>query len=125
MIFYIDGETPAKKNSRIINTKTAKCFPSKRFSKWHRSASNIVQYQILRQPPKEELPINQEVKISMTFVHGDLRRRDSDNGTSSILDLLTDCGVLADDNWKIVRELNVKNDYEKGRPCCKVEIELL
>ena len=125
MIFYIDGETPAKKNSRIINTKTAKCFPSKRFSEWHRSASNIVHYQILRQSPKEELPINQEVKISMTFVHGDLRRRDSDNGTSSILDLLTDCGVLADDNWKIVRELNVKNDYEKGRPCCKVEIELL
>ena len=80
---------------------------------------------MLKQPPKEELPINQEVKISMTFVHGDLRRRDSDNGTSSILDLLTDCGVLADDNWKIVRELNVKNDYEKGRPCCKVEIELL
>ena len=125
MIFYIDGETPAKKNSRIINTKTAKCFPSKRFSEWHRSASNIVHYQILRQPPKEELPINQEVKISMTFVHGDLKRRDSDNGTSSILDLLTDCGVLADDNWKIVREVNVKNDYEKGRPCCKVEIELL
>ena len=125
MIFYIDGETPAKKNSRIINTKTAKCFPSKRFSEWHRSASNIVHYQILRQSPKEELPIKQEVKISMTFVHGDLRRRDSDNGTSSILDLLTDCGVLADDNWKIVRELNVKNDYEKGRPCCKVEIELL
>ena len=61
----------------------------------------------------------------MAFIHGDLRRRDSDNGTSSILDLLTDCGVIEDDNWQIVRELVIENGYEKGNPYCKVEIETL
>ena len=125
MTFIIDGETPAKKNANKFNSRTRCVYKNKHFSDWHRSASNLVHYQMLRHPPKEELPINQEVRITMTFVHGDLRRRDSDNGTSSILDLLTDCGVLSDDKWTIVRELNIKNDFEKNKPCCKVEIELL
>ena len=125
MILFIDGETPAKKNSRIVNTKTGRSFPSKRYSDWHKSARNIVRYQILRQEKEFEFPINQEVKIKLTFTHGDFRRRDSDNGTSSILDLLTDSEVLADDSWKIVKELYIQNEYVKGKPSCKVEIELL
>ena len=125
MTLFIDGETPSKKNANKFNTQSKSVYKNKHYSDWYRSASNIVHYQMLRQQPEYELPINQEVRITMTFSHGDLRRRDSDNGTSSILDLLTDCGVLADDNWKIVRELNVRNDYVKGRPSCKVEIELL
>lgn len=120
--FYIDGETPAKKNNRI-NTKSGRSFPSKRYQEWH----DVARLQILSQMRNQNVssPVNIPSKVSITFVHGDLVKRDSDNATSSVLDLLKDCKVLADDNWKIVRELNVKNDYKKGRPCCKVEIELL
>ena len=69
--------------------------------------------------------IKEPCKITITFVHGDLARRDSDNATSSILDLLMDCKVLEDDNWKVVRELHIRNGYVKGKSRCKVEIEKL
>ena len=115
--FVILGETPAKKNSRIVNTKTGRSFPSKRYTQWHRDAM----LQIYTQ--KQNEPIEKPCRIKMTFTHGDLRRRDSDNGSSSILDLLTDSGVLSDDNWQIVRSLQIDNDYKKNEPSCKVEIE--
>ena len=118
--FIIDGETPAKKNSRIVNTKTGRSFPSKRYTEWHKSA----QMQLLS-VWKHFKPIDVPCKIHMTFTHGDLRRRDSDNGTSSILDLLVDCGILADDNWQIVKGLTIENDYEKGKPSCQIGIEAL
>lgn len=63
------------------------------------------------------------VTIALHFRHGDLRRRDSDNGTSSIMDLLVDMGVLKDDNWQIVRGIHVSNTYEKGNPYCEIFIE--
>ena len=50
--------------------------------------------QISRQSP---CIVTDRVRVSIAFHHGDLRRRDSDNGTSSILDLMVDCGILKDD----------------------------
>lgn len=122
MIFYIDGETPSKKNSRI-NTRTGRSFPSKRYQEWH----DVARLQILSQMRKQCIssPIDYASKVSIVFVHGDLVRRDSDNATSSILDLLMDCKVIADDNWKIVRELHITNGFVKGKSRCKVEIEKL
>lgn len=120
MIFYIDGETPAKKNSRI-NTRSGRSFPSKRYQQWH----NVARLQIQSQMRTQNIssPISEPVKLLVTFVHGDLVKRDSDNATSSILDLLKDCKVIADDNWKIIRELHIINGFVKGKSRCKVEIE--
>lgn len=59
----------------------------------------------------------------MEFTHGDLRRRDSDNGCSSILDLLVDNGILQDDNWQIVQEITITNKYEKNNPFVKITID--
>ena len=122
MIFYIDGETPAKKNNRI-NTKSGRSFPSKRYQEWH----DVARLQILSQMRNQNVssPVNIPSKVSITFVHGDLVKRDSDNATSSILDLLKDCKVIADDNWKIVRELHIRNGFVKGKSRCKVEIDKL
>ena len=61
----------------------------------------------------------------MEFTHGDLRRRDSDNGCSSILDLLVDNGILQDDNWQIVQEISIKNNYKKNSSFCKITIDKL
>ena len=114
----IQGETPSKKNSRI-NTRYGRSFPSKKYSEWHRNAST----QILLQA--KDVNICEPIKITMEFTHGDLRRRDSDNGCSSILDLLVDNGILQDDNWQIVQEISIKNNYKKNSSFCKITIDKL
>lgn len=118
--FRIEGETPAKKNSRIINTKTGRSFPSKKYTEWHKSA--LVQ---LMQFPRPDKPIDTPVRIVLKFTHGDLRRRDSDNGCSSIMDLLVDAGILADDNWNIVQDISISNKYEVRNPKCDILIHTL
>ena len=122
--FLIQGETPAKKNSRIV-LRNGINIPSKKYQEWHKDATE----QIHRQAELQKdvlfpmVPITEEISVTLTFYHGDQRRRDSDNGTSSILDLLTDCGVLEDDKWQIVREIKTRNYYDKNNARCIVEIE--
>lgn len=123
MIFYIDGEVPSKKNANKFNTKTCCVYKTKHYQQWHDVARLQVQSQMRKQNISSS--INEPVKLSVTFVHGDLARRDSDNATSSILDLLMDCKIIEDDNWKIIRELHIRNGYVKGQARCKVEIEKL
>ena len=122
--FQITGETPSKKNSRIF-LKNGRNIPSKRYQEWHKIAKNEIYSQAILQAKDSfsTIPIEKEVAINLTFYHGDLRRRDSDNGTSSVLDLLTDCGILKDDNWQIVRSIRVLNHYEKNAARCIIEIE--
>ncbi len=115
----IKGETPAKKNSKIW-TRSGKLIPGKKYQEWHKEALKQVEDQ---KKYIQKLPGDREVIIRLDFVHGDQRRRDSDNGTSSILDLLVDAGIIADDKWQIVRQLHVSNTYEKNDPMCIICIE--
>lgn len=122
MTFELEGETPSKKNSRIF-LKNGMNIPSKRYSEWHKVASaDVVSQRYLQHMYK---PLEGSVKISVVFTHGDKRRRDSDNGLSSVLDLLVDTGVLADDNWNVVPQLEVVNKYEQGAAKCSIEIKQL
>ena len=121
--FIITGETPAKKNSRIV-LKGGRNIPSGRYRKWHTAAMTEINSQLpLLKKEEAERPIEREIRIRMTFYHGDNRRRDSDNGASSVLDLLTDCKVIKDDKWQIVRLVEIRNFYEKSNPRCLVEID--
>ena len=121
--FIITGETPAKKNSRIV-LKGGRNIPSVRYRKWHTAAMNEIDSQLLLLKKEEAaMPIEREIRIRMTFYHGDNSRRDSDNGASSILDLLTDCKVIKDDKWQIVRLLEIRNFFEKSNPRCLIEID--
>jgi Holliday junction resolvase RusA-like endonuclease len=121
--FVIHGETPSKKNSRI-NTRSGRSFPNKRYSEWHKNAMNELFAETfnLRNEEKANLPIKQ-CEIKLTFIHGDLRKRDSDNGTSSIFDTLKDSGIIIDDNWQVIKRYEVSNDFEKNKPCCMIHIE--
>ena len=129
--FQILGETPGKKNSKIW-TKSGKLIPSAKHQKWHTDAMLQVTGQVSRLP-KDEWPYGPEhpngiedpVAITLTFYHGDQVRRDSDNQTSSIMDLLQDAKVLADDRWQIVRILNIYNHFDKGNARCLIEINRL
>ena len=121
MTFIIHGETPPKKNSRI-NTRSGRSFPSKRYMDWHMEAGLEV---LLQRKDMMDNPVNSPCRIIMTFTHGDLKPRDSDNQASSILDLLKDAEIISDDNWRIVRQLHIENEYVKNEPCCKIEVEVL
>ena len=120
MTFTIQGETPAKKNSRIT-LPNGRNIPGKRYREWHEAALP----QVLAQLKGTRPLLDEPCEVALSFYHGDFRRRDCDNGASSILDLLVDAGVLSDDNWKIVQTLKVANFYDKGNPRVKVEIRLL
>lgn len=118
-VFEIPLETPSKKNSRVTCRRTGRSFPNKRYNSWHSQAMAIVKAQsTLKQP------ISSPVYIRGYFVRGDRRRRDNNNSGASILDMLVDAGVLADDNDEIVVcEKWKKLGVEKGAPMCKVIIE--
>ena len=114
----IQGETPAKKNSRIT-LKNGRTIPSKRYREWHSAAL----FQLESQWKKiEHDTFEQEVKINLHFYHEDNRRRDSDNGVSSIFDTLQDSYILSDDRWQIVKEFSVKNSKSDNARC---EIEIM
>lgn len=114
----VNGETPAKKNSKVFNTKTHRLFPSRRYREWHDSAVVQVNNQFALET------INFPVFIILTFYHSDRRRRDSDNGVSSIFDLLVDCRVLSDDDYHIIPGYFVSNVFlgkSPDSPKCTVE----
>ena len=115
--YKIIGETVSKKNNNKFNSKSKRMYKTKGYIDWYNDA--VIQ---LRPQIKVKL-IEHPVEIYMRFVHGDNRRRDSDNGQTSILDLLVREGVIADDNWFIARRLIVENDYEKGNPYCEITIK--
>ena len=112
----IPGEVPSKKNSRI-NTRSGRSFPSRAYQRWH----DMAMFHAITQAKGKKAP--DPCEITVTLIHGDMRRRDCDNGLSSVLDMLVDSGILSDDDWKHVRNLKVLAFHRKGKPECRVEIE--
>ena len=117
MILQLPFDTPSKKNSRVTDTRTGRSFPSVRYREWHRKA--VLWLRSHYKCDRMEGP----VVIKLDFVHPTKRRKDADNGTNSIFDLLVDVGILQDDCWTVIMDHHVSNRYEKGVACCTVEIE--
>lgn len=115
--FSISGETPAKKNSRIT-LPNGRTIPSKRYRDWHSAA--LFQLEEQWKDMKREM-FNGEIRVYLHFYHADNRRRDSDNGVSSIFDTLQDAGIISDDRWQIIKEFSVKN-YKADFPRCEIKI---
>ena len=125
MVLVIRGETPSKKNSRI-NTRSGRSFPSKRYTEWLNSAlAQVIEQTAEAYARGSTLRFEKSSRLSLTvtFYHGDLRRRDSDNQLSSILDMLVDAQVLADDDWTTLPAKFVFDVYDKGNPRCVICLE--
>lgn len=121
MTITLDGETPSKKNSRI-NTRSGRSFPNARYRKWHEQAVGSILLQIAERKISR-IADEGSLRLTVTFFHGDMKRRDSDNQLSSVLDTLVDAGILSDDNWKVLPEKHIYNRYDKGNARCVVELE--
>lgn len=119
--FFLDGETPSKKNSRIT-LKSRKSIPNKKYRDWNKSAVCELKRQWVAQNANPK-PI-ERCEIEMHFVHADKRRRDSDNATSSVFDTLKDAGIIVDDNWTVIPHYNVQNylNYKKEQAHCRIKI---
>ncbi len=120
MTITLNGETPSKKNSRI-NTRSGRSFPNKRYTKWHDMIVSELSFLIARKQI-EKIPEGRQVILTVTFCHGDFKRRDSDNQLSSVLDTLVDAEILPDDNWKIIPEKHIYDVYEKNNAYCRIEL---
>lgn len=121
MIFELYGETPSKKNSRIT-LPNGRTIPGKKYRQWHGGAMVQLERQKEERPPFE--PIEEPSRVTIDFFHADNRRRDSDNGTSSILDAIQDSAILLDDRWQIVRELRI-NNFKASEAHCQIKLQAL
>lgn len=119
MKIILQGETPSKKNSRIINTKTKRSFPNPRYVEWH----DLAILQVRSQLKGWNAPVPCSIRV--IFFHGDKHRRDSDNAMSSILDMLKDCGTIIDDCWEYIPHLESWNFYDKNNSRCVIDISEL
>lgn len=113
--FTVYGEVVPKKNSRQWVEKLKRLVVSQRYLKWHKQA--VEQLMIQKKGYHGD-----NVKLVMQFFHGDKRRRDSDNGVSSIFDTLVDTNIISDDNWNVIPKHYVENFYDKENPRCEIYI---
>jgi len=111
------GQTPSKKNSRI-NTRSGRSFPSKRYSEWHKSASEQLEALNLIRDRGD----SNKVTINYMFYVQDLRRRDVSNMIESINDLFVDQGLVVDDDWKHVKIGSGDAELDRENPRAEIFI---
>ncbi len=91
--------------------------PSKAYKEWHKE-----QMLMLRNAPK----IQGVVEISALLYFPDNIRADIDNKMGSVLELLTDCGIIEDDKWQIVRKITaIAMGVDKVNPRCEIQIDTI
>ena len=114
--FFIEGNTPSKKNSRQIFAKGSRLIniPSKRYKEWHDQALKQLKGFGELKPP---------YKIYMNYWMKDNRRADLDNKMASVLDLLQDAGIIEDDCWQKL-ELIQATSGGISRDCPRVKVEI-
>jgi len=102
-MLVLTGRIPSKKNSKMMVCWNGKprLLSSQAYKVWHEEAS----WELKNQKPKK---IKGECKIEIEITAPDKRRADLSNKAESILDLLVDNRIIEDDNWFIVKELNLK-----------------
>lgn len=98
----LTGHVPSKKNSRLT-VRGGRSIPGKAYAEWHRRAMSELFPQRVGKPTAKNV-----VRMEMSFALADNRRRDLDNMASSVLDLLQDAGIIADDCWREIPELTLK-----------------
>lgn len=116
MNITITGLIPSKKNSRI-NTRSGRSFPSAKFTAWHHDAALQLAAQGV---PRNN--IARPVSVELRFTFGTMRRCDLTNKAESIMDLLVDCCVLADDSWQVCPVVELSGCYEKDKDGCTIII---
>lgn len=125
--YVIKGDCRTKKNHMMIAGKGRRCPVCKKFEteyirqgRAHDQYAEMAAWQLRPRPPR---PISCPVNVKVLFYMKTLGRVDSLNLLATIDDLLVSCGILADDNSRIV----VSHDgsrvlYDKDNPRTEITI---
>lgn len=71
----------------------------------------------------EPMNLNNQLKIEYEFYMPDRRKTDLSNKVESINDMFVEYGLLEDDNWQIIKEMQITCLWiEKDNPRCEVSI---
>lgn len=117
----IKGQTASKKNSKRIfcRGKYPTVLPSEAHELWHKQA-----LEALKLPSGVPFPLETTHSITLLFYPQNKRKFDLSNHAEAIMDLLVDAGVLADDNYEVVPNLQLLyGDLSRSNP--RVEVEIL
>lgn len=120
----IPGRIPSKKNSKrqmpIPGRRFNNLVLSKEYLEWHK----INKWKIWQKAKELEWKTIKKAKeIRIFFYMPDNRRADLSNKTESIMDLLVDSKVLADDSWQVTRTITlVPCGVDKENPRAEVWI---
>ena len=120
MIIKIPLMCRSKKNSQEIhiNCRTGKPFVSQ--GKLYKQFEQECGYYLLKYKKNISTPVN----LKCTFYVKDRRKRDIVNLLNAIQDILVKYGVIADDNYHIVKSVDGSRIiYEKGREETIIEIK--
>ncbi len=110
----ITGRVPSKKNSvgMMVRNGHVFKFPNSQYQQWHKDAS----LQLIGVKP-----IPTPCRIQIEFWYPDKRRVDNNNKAASILDLLTDNGIIPDDNTDYIpEELYICRGIDKLNPRAEI-----
>jgi Holliday junction resolvase RusA-like endonuclease len=117
--FTIPGNPITKKNSQMIGRAAGGrpfIMPSKRFRQYEKEAKLHINY--------TGEPISTPVNVKVVYYMQTRRRVDLTNLLEATDDILVECGVLADDNYRIVSGHDGSRVlFDKENPRAEITIE--
>lgn len=120
---------PSKKNEKqiVINSKTGKSFivGTNEFQRWQKNQrplfNNFYSYLF---DCGISLPIVR-CKLKIIFYFPDSRRRDLGNKAETIYDELKDAGIIADDDFKVLKPIVLDGWVQRDRPRTEIYITII
>lgn len=120
-ITILGNPKPKKNNMKFIRTKSGKTALIQTDQYYAYKEAFMLQ---CNAQYKNREPISEAVNIKCVYYRGDNRKTDLVNLQNATLDILTEAGVLADDNWKIVQSMDGSRVfYDKENPRVEITIE--
>lgn len=120
---------PSKKNQQqaMVSKSTGMAFlkHSDQYIRWKKLTAPFWEAQAWKAAQMGiRLPVVR-CKTSIIFYFHDDKDRDCTNKAESIMDALVECGILADDNFKVAGDLSLKGFLCRNKPRCEIYITIL
>lgn len=116
--YVFRGEVASKKNSRMLVHSNGRSFllPSERYREWEKNAKSVISLYGRPAAPFKA------ARLSIRIYHGDTVRRDTNNATQGIQDVLVEMGVIEDDNWMVIGSPEVSHFIDVADPRMEVDV---